>query len=149
MEKIVARVNVIEQGVLKGWFDDKKAQHWAGDTSFDGRNHIDVNTGCQWSTQTLWRSSGGRWVLEEESRWGSCKTEYLFLDDEDAREWLLRNNKDKTFAKFFGSIEEESGPSDSSVTFRCSTEMKDFIAQHGGGKFLRALVAKNMEVSNV
>ena len=119
----MSRINVIEDGQLRGWFDDQKAQSFEGDTHWDGRNHIDVNTGCQWSTQTLWRSGGGKWILEEESHWGKCQTSYRFVGEEEVKDWLLRNKKDKTYTRFFGNIEEECGPADCSVSFRCTTEI--------------------------
>lgn len=97
--------------ILDGWFDLDKAEMIQQDTEWDGNNHISVHTRSQWDSQTLYRTAGGRWVLNHSSRRAAWPIpRYEFITDAQAREWLLINHSDNEIEKYFGKVEEEVGP---------------------------------------
>jgi len=108
----MARVNVIdpETRELVGWFDDEKAERFAEDRDWNGSNWISVATGSQWHHEALYRTAGGRWVLNSWSQFQGVPERYEFISDARAREWLLKNGHDEAVQRFFGEIEEERGP---------------------------------------
>jgi len=73
------------------WFDQSVATEYEEDTRFDGRNQISINTGSQWHHETVYRTSGGKWVLCEFSSYLDRPDRYGLLDSEDAAVWLARN----------------------------------------------------------
>lgn len=107
----MSRVNVFDEfGELEGWFNWKKAEKFDEAREWDGSNHISVATGSQTEHQQLYRTVGGRWVLNSWSQWQGVPETYRFITDDKAREWLLTNEHDETVERFFGEIEEERGP---------------------------------------
>ena len=58
----------------------------------------------------LYRTKGGRWVLNFWSQYQGVAEKYEFIDDATAKDWLLRNSHDDAIAQHFGELEEESGP---------------------------------------
>lgn len=108
------RINVFEYPTedhpqLVGWFDPDSATRYHEDTSWDGSNHISVNVGRH-NHQSLYRTKGGRWVLNDWSDWVSSEETFRFVSDEVAKEWLLRNKEDAAAEEWFGQLEEEAGP---------------------------------------
>lgn len=99
-----------EQQELIGWFDDAKATKYEEATEWDGSNHISLATGSQTEHEALYRTAGGRWVLNRWSQWQGVRETYRFIDDQDARSWLLGNEHDEAAERYFGAIEEERGP---------------------------------------
>jgi hypothetical protein len=97
---------------LLGWFDPKAAEVFEQDKRWDGSNMIGVITGSQWIDESLYRTKGGRWVLNSNaSRYHSGPNTYTFITGEQARDWLLRSEcNDEAIARFFGEIEDERGP---------------------------------------
>ncbi len=109
-EKVI-RENVFDEfGELVGWFDRAKAEEFTEATRWDGSNHISLATGSQWDHEVLYRTKGGRWVLNRWSQWQGRPESYRFVSDGRAREWLLANGEDEAVEKHFGEIEEERGP---------------------------------------
>lgn len=111
----MARINVYrydsEDGKqLDGWFNAHTAEFFKEATTWDGNNHISVHTGSQWHHQGLYRTKGGRWVLNCWSNWQGSQETYQFITEQDARTWLLKNDDDAAAERFFGPIEEERGP---------------------------------------
>ena len=107
----MSRVNVFDEfGELKGWFDEAKAEEFKEATRWDGSNHISIATGSQTEHEQLYRTAGGRWVLNRWSQWQGTQETYRFISDQEAREWLLANGEDKAAERYFGEIEEERGP---------------------------------------
>ncbi len=96
--------------VHDGWFDLDKAEMFPQDTEWNGRNHISVHTGSQWDSQTLYRTSGGKWVLNHSSARQGTLPRYERIGDEQAMRWLIVNNSDDVVTRFFGPLPEESGP---------------------------------------
>ncbi|WP_289007868.1 CopG family transcriptional regulator [uncultured Thermomonospora sp.] len=111
----MARINVFAVDeydgtrTLAGWFDPDRARAIEGRREWDGNDLADVHVGAnRW--QTLYRTAGGRWVLETSSAWQHEETTYQFITDEQARQWLLVNGSDDVVEEYFGEIEEERGP---------------------------------------
>ena len=73
------------------WFDEEKAEAFSEDTRWDGRNHISKNTGSQWDHERLYRTKGGRWVLNSWSDWQGSGESYNEISDEAAARWLVIN----------------------------------------------------------
>lgn len=109
------RINVSQadeygERVHVGWFDGDRATLFAEARDFDGKNHISVNTGSQFSHEALWRTAQGRWVLEQFSDYQGTLAHYEFVGGEAARLWLIRNGEDEAAERHFGPVEEERGP---------------------------------------
>jgi hypothetical protein len=105
------RINVYgEAGELSGWFDRDEARVFYEDTWFDGHNHVSIATGTRYEHEALLRTEGRRWVLHWWSQWQGSRETYRFITDEQAREWLLKNNEDQAVEEFLGPIEDERGP---------------------------------------
>lgn len=115
---------------LAGWFDLDKATKFHEDTEWDGSNHISVATGSQWDHEMLIRTAQGRWVLNTYSNRQGVMETYRFISDNDAREWLLRNDGDREVRQYFGEIEEERGPGRPSIGEQvCFTVPADVLAE--------------------
>lgn len=118
----MARVNVYSQPdpesydnaepLLLGWFDPQAATRYDQGREWDGNNLVGVVTGSQWVDEYLYRTAGGRWVLNRDAtRYHNGPNAYRFLDDDEARDWLLRSEvNDTAVAEHFGSAEPERGP---------------------------------------
>jgi hypothetical protein len=113
----MTRINVYRNDeydgkTLDGWFDPKTATRYDSGTEWDGNNHISVITGSQWVDEYLYRTKGGRWVLNHDAtRYHNGSDDYRFITDEQARDWLLRSRiNDTAVEEHFGEIEEERGP---------------------------------------
>ncbi len=93
----MARINVLDTDpqtgttTLLGWFDPDSATVYHPATRWTGSETIDTNTGSSREHQTLYRTAGGRWVLEETADYDAAEDLYTYLDAEEARDWLIRN----------------------------------------------------------
>lgn len=65
---------------------------WNEDKRFDGRNHISVATGSQWTHETLYRSRRGRYWIEHESQYQGSTPHAEWISNRAAAQWLLANN---------------------------------------------------------
>ena len=106
------RVNVYdpETRELVGWFDIESATKFSEDTWFDGSNRISKATGSQFEHEALYRTAGGRWVLNKWSQWQGTHETWEFVSDVEAREWLIAQNEDAAVERYFGELEDERGP---------------------------------------
>lgn len=102
-----------EQGELAGWFDPTKADQYPSATYWDGKNQVCSATRDYYTTETLYRTAGGRWVLQSWSRWQDMPDGWRYVSAEDARQWLIRAEySDDEIRDAIGSAPEpESGPS--------------------------------------
>ena len=75
---------------LAGWFDVDKAESYPEGTRWDGQNTISLVAGGRWDHETLYRTSGGRWVLRHWSQWEGRGETWAFINDDAARNWLIR-----------------------------------------------------------
>lgn len=89
--------------------DTKKAvASWEEARRWNGNNHISKATGSQWDHETLYKSSKGRYFVEETSQWQGSLDSARFLSREEAAAWLLNNEEDlpEDLAKFAESMVE-------------------------------------------
>jgi len=96
----VTRINVTDSdGHVVGWFDIDAATRYPEGTRWDGHNNVSLaggsrwghlDTGSRWEHELLFRTAGGRWVVNHWSRWQGVPEWYRFVTDEEAREWLIR-----------------------------------------------------------
>ena len=93
-----------------GWFNADKAERVPGLREWDGNNMACVHLQDPHRGQNLYRTAGGRYVLETWSQWQGEDTRHEFIAPERAREWLIVNGDDALAARWFGQLEEESGP---------------------------------------
>ncbi|MEU5425149.1 hypothetical protein AB0H73_06020 [Streptomyces olivoreticuli] len=100
------RINVTENGMIIGWFDLDAATQYDGLSSRDALGE---------NSTALLRTKGGRWVLGHFSSYMRNGTEvdnirYAFLNDEQAKKWLIEQSLDDVVERYFGDLEPESGP---------------------------------------
>lgn len=111
----MARVNIyrldeFDGKVLEGWFDPKASESFEEATRWDGNNSVSVVADSKYGHEELYRTKKGRWVLNRWSQWQGVEETYEFIGDEHAREWLLKCERDEAVEKYFGDLDEESGP---------------------------------------
>lgn len=58
----------------------------------------------------LFRTKGGRWVRCDWDQWQGSEAKHWFISDDEARQWLLTEKQHEAVEKYFGELEEESGP---------------------------------------
>lgn len=98
-----------------GWFDLDAAEHVLEENSrWDGQNMRGVISGMQINRAQLYRTSGGRWVENQDSRPEfNGPNVWRFLTDDEAREWMIKSGgaeAEESLAKWFPDTPEESGP---------------------------------------
>lgn len=99
-----------DDGERDGWFDQESATFFEGRREWDGANMACVHLKDGTRRQHLYRTRGGRWVIQTLSQWSHEQTGYMFVSDDQARDWLILNENDAVVEKYFGEIEEEVGP---------------------------------------
>ncbi|MGW7504415.1 hypothetical protein ACWGIR_23180 [Streptomyces albidoflavus] len=102
------------EGKRLGWFDLDAAQvvqvegtHWNG-SSLRG-----VLSGLETETAALYRTKGGRWAENVDSRREDGSDQWRFLTDDQAREWIMScgaDNAEDTLAIWFPETPDEAGP---------------------------------------
>jgi len=70
---------------------EKAVKSWNEDTRWNGNNHISVQTGSQWTHQTLYKSLKGKYYVVHESQYQGDLPYATLLTDEEAATWLLSN----------------------------------------------------------
>lgn len=98
-----------------GWFDLDAATHiLEEDTRWDGQNMRGVISGMQINRAQLYRTSGGRWVENQDhSPEFNGPDQWRFLTDDEAREWMIKSGDhgaEKALEKWFPDTPDESGP---------------------------------------
>lgn len=76
------------------WFNEETAERFKEDTYHDGRNWISKATGSQWEHQCLYRTKGGRFILNCWSQYQGSTESYREIDNEEAAIWFSRNGYD-------------------------------------------------------
>lgn len=89
------------------WFSTETAELWKEDTYHNGQNRISKATGSQWEHEGLYRSKGGRFILNKWSDYQGSVETYTEIDKEDAAIWFSVNNHDPLpeIAKQFADLE--------------------------------------------
>lgn len=73
------------------WFAIDRAEKVDEGTRWNGNNHISLATGSQWEHEALYRTAGGKWVLNSWSQWQGSSETWEEIEDEAAAAWLVRN----------------------------------------------------------
>lgn len=71
---------------------DKAIQNWVEKTHFNGHDYIGRSSASQWHHQGLYRSSKGRYYLEQSSQVQGEKDHAWLISRKDAAAWLLFND---------------------------------------------------------
>ncbi len=142
----MARVNVYDEDGKLGWFDPERAEEFEEATRWDGRNNVSV-IAPEFHHEALYRTKGGRWVLNHWSQWQGSEETYRFITDEQAKTWLLKCEHDDAVKRYFGEIEEERGPGRPAVgpilNVRLAEEQRDKLKTLAdGGESLAAVVRR-------
>ncbi len=116
-----------EEPKVEGWFDPAKAvEAVEEDTRWDGSNNVSIHGG-RWEHEKLYRTPGGRWVLNHWSQWEGGQDTYRFLGDQAAKQWLLVNGSDSVIEKYFGELAEEAGPGRPEIGGVVNTRLGDLL----------------------
>lgn len=73
------------------WFNEETATKYEESQQHDGRNYISLATGSQWHHEALYRTAGGRWILNHWSQWQGWRETYEEVSEQEAVAWLIRN----------------------------------------------------------
>jgi len=81
------RINITDSAQ---WFDADKATSYDGYAPEVHGKFVDVNTGDEWTTHTLYHTKMDQWVLVVDSAWAKSRTAEI-LEPSAAYAWLARN----------------------------------------------------------
>lgn len=112
-----------------GFFTKESATYWRGDKKWDGHNLVDVNTSDQNRGQGIYRTAQGRWVLHSWSSWDGEEPTYRYVEDADARDWLLFNDAEDAVREHFGEPEDERGPGRPEIGAPVQVRLGDLLPQ--------------------
>ena len=73
------------------WFNLDTATLYKETTHWNGNNHISNATGSQWEHEWLYRTSGGKWVLNHYSQYQGSSETYDLITAKEAAIWLVKN----------------------------------------------------------
>jgi hypothetical protein len=96
--------------ILDGWFHPEDAERFDEATRWDGQDLVSILTSDSDGHETLYRTAEGRWVRHRWSQWEGNEGTYQFIDDAEARVWLLTCHHDDDVEKYFGELTDEAGP---------------------------------------
>ena len=87
---------------------EKATACWNEDERWDGSNWISKATGSQWHHERLYRSSKGRYYIEQWSSYESVLDSAIWTEKREAATWLLANGHElpEELVKFVQEIEE-------------------------------------------
>lgn len=115
---------------LEGWFDPAKAvESTAEATEWNERagHMVSLVAGGFEEHEHLYRTPGGRWVLNHWSNWAGGADTYTFVTDTEAKDWLLRNGSDGLVEKYFGENPDEAPPGRPEIGGVVSTRLGDLL----------------------
>ena len=75
------------------WFNIESADCFNEDSNWNGSNNISLATGSQWGHEALYRTVGGKWVLNSWSNWQGVLETWEIVNNEFAAKWLVTNNQ--------------------------------------------------------
>lgn len=73
------------------WFSENTADSWNEDTYWNGSNHISKATGSQWEHERLYRTKGGRFILNHWSQFQGSTETYEEISNDEAAVWFSKN----------------------------------------------------------
>lgn len=91
------------------WFSQKKAELFNEATYHDGRNSISKATGSQFKHEALYRTKGGRFILNQYADIQGSRESYEEISNVEAAIWFSVNESDPHTAceKEFNELEIE------------------------------------------
>ncbi|MEV7930497.1 CopG family transcriptional regulator [Kitasatospora sp. NPDC088779] len=116
----MARVDVhdyydptVDEPAVVSRFDPGAAEKFPENTRWDKRlnRQVGVNAGgVDGYHQALYRTAGGKWVLQRWREGAENQARYQFLDDSAARTWLRHNEEEDAVRQFFGERDKGGRP---------------------------------------
>lgn len=76
------------------WFSVETAEKFEETGEHDGRNWISNATGSQFDHENLYRTKGGKFILNHWSNWQGSHETYEEIDNEQAAVWFSKNGLD-------------------------------------------------------
>jgi hypothetical protein len=76
------------------WFDSEKAEMIEEATRHNGNNYISRATGSQWHHEALYRTAGGKWILNAWSDYQGSLESYVAISSVEAAAWLAKQGLD-------------------------------------------------------
>jgi hypothetical protein len=76
------------------WFDSDKAELIKEETRHNGSNWISRATDSEFKHEGLYRTAGGRWILEQWSDYSGSFSHYTEITNEEAAIWLAKQGLD-------------------------------------------------------
>ena len=73
------------------WFSTETAECISEETFHDGRNWISKATGSQWEHESLYRTAGGKFILNHWSNYQGSRETYEEIKATQAAIWLSKN----------------------------------------------------------
>lgn len=73
------------------WFSEETTEFFKEDSFHNGKNWISKATGSQWEHEGIYRTKGGRFILNHYSDWQGSTETYTEIDNEDAAIWFSKN----------------------------------------------------------
>ena len=96
------------EGQYVGHFDPEKAVSVGEERVWDGSNHISRATGSRTEHEILYRTAGGRYVLNWWSQWQGTIERYTDTDATAAEQWLRKQDLHDVADAWFEAVEERS-----------------------------------------
>lgn len=76
------------------WFSTETAEKFDEDSYHNGSNWISKATGSQWNHEAIYRTKGGRFILNCWSNYQGSRETYEEIDNDDAAVWFSKNELD-------------------------------------------------------
>ena len=76
------------------WFSEETAEKFEETGEHDGRNWISNATGSQFEHENLYRTKGGKFILNHWSQWQGTREYYEEISNEQAAIWFSKNGLD-------------------------------------------------------
>lgn len=94
-----------DNGSLIIFNTEKACAEYEEAKDWDGRNNISRATGSQWEHEAMYKSSKGRWYIENWSDWQGSLPSARHVSEAEACAWLLKN--DHKLPKDLLALQEE------------------------------------------
>ncbi len=127
---MVFRFDEYGERVAEGWFDPDRCAWLEQASRWDGQRHVGLVVAEANVETYLYRTPGGRWVEEiDRRRYAGGSQAFRFLDDEQARNWIITNGADgdeeseQWLETYFPQTPPERGPGQPQIGERVSTTL--------------------------
>lgn len=106
---MATRINVYDYAPVEWGEKPTRAGHFTEESATQYKeNGVWDDTATH---QELYRTKGGRWVRCDWTQYQGSEAKYWFIDDADAKEWLLKNDQDDAVTRWLAwEVPDEEGP---------------------------------------